>query len=307
MQTGYLTHRDCLKHEMGAEHPERPGRLGAIDDALIASGLLDLLRYYDAPKATLDQLKRVHTNEYVDATIAMSPRAGHVRVDPDTLMNPYTVDAALRAAGAVVLATDRVIQGAVQNAFCAIRPPGHHAQAGEAMGFCFFNNIAVGVAHALHDHGIERVAVLDFDAHHGNGTEAIFEDEPRVMICSAYQHPLYPYTGRESVDGHLINVPLAPGAGSAAFRVALEERWRPQLEVFEPGMLFVSAGFDGHREDEATQLNLSEADYAWVTGLAMAIADRYAQGRIVSALEGGYALHALGRSVAAHIKTLMRV
>lgn len=307
MQTGYLTHRDCLKHEMGAEHPERPGRLRAIDDALIASGLLDLLCYYDAPKATLDQLKRVHTDEYVDATIAMSPRAGHVRVDPDTLMSPYTVDAALRAGGAVVLATDQVIQGAVRNAFCAVRPPGHHAQAGDAMGFCFFNNIAVGVAHALHDYGIERVAVLDFDAHHGNGTEAIFENEPRVMICSAYQHPLFPYTGRETVEGHLINVPLAPGSGSTAFRAALEHRWRPQLEAFEPDMLFISAGFDGHHEDEMTQLNLSEADYAWVTRLAMDIADRYAQGRIVSALEGGYALHALGRSVVAHIKTLMRV
>jgi acetoin utilization deacetylase AcuC-like enzyme len=235
---------------------------------------------------------------------AAAPQHGLVYLDPDTAMNPFTLNAALRAAGAVVLATDLVLEGKLENAFCAIRPPGHHAESGRAMGFCLFNNVAVGVAHAIEKYGLKRVAIVDFDVHHGNGTEEIFHDDPRVMLCSTFQHPFYPHCGAESGNEHIINVPLPAGTDGEAFRKAVTERWLPALERFRPEMLFISAGFDAHREDDMAMFKLSEPDYAWVTQQLKDVAERHAQGRIVSVLEGGYELHALGRSVAAHIKVL---
>ncbi|MCC6530985.1 MAG: histone deacetylase family protein [Burkholderiales bacterium] len=304
MDTAFIGHEDCLLHAMGTHHPECPARLGAIEDQLIASGLINYLARIDAPKALREQLERVHDAGHVDAIIAKSPSRGIVHLDPDTAMNAHSLEAALRAAGAGVAATDLVLKRQVRRAFCSVRPPGHHAERNRAMGFCLFNNIAVAAAHALESHGIERVAIADFDVHHGNGTEDIFRDDERVLMVSIFQHPFYPYSGTEGRSERMVNIPLPARSGSAEFRAAVTTHWLPALERFEPRMIFVSAGFDAHREDDMASLALVEADYVWVTEQLAAIADRHAQGRIVSMLEGGYALHALGRSVAAHLKTL---
>lgn len=304
MQTAYISHADCLKHEMGAHHPECPARLGAIHDQLIASGLLPYLQQHDAPLATIEQLARVHDSRYIEAIRGALPQQGLAYLDPDTALNPHSWNAALRAAGAAVLGVDLVMAGQVENAFCAVRPPGHHAESARAMGFCIFNNVAVGVAHAMAQHGLSRIAIADFDVHHGNGTEQIFHDDPRVMLCSTFQHPYYPYRGADSGNAHIINVPLPAGTDGRAFRAAVSEYWLPALERFRPEMIFFSAGFDGHRDDDMAQFNLLEADYAWVTQQVKEIAARHAQRRMVSLLEGGYELHALGRSALAHIKEL---
>ncbi len=304
MQTAYISHPLCLKHDMGAHHPECPARIHAIEDQLIASGLMDYLQHHDAPEATREQLLRVHDAAHLDHVAAISPAQGIVHIDGDTAMNPYTYQAALRAAGAAVLAVDLVMAGRVENSFCGVRPPGHHAERARAMGFCLFNNVAVGAAHALEHHGLKRVAIADFDVHHGNGTEDIFRNDPRVMLCSTFQHPFYPDSGADSGNEHIINVPLAAGAGSGEFRAAVTEHWLPALEAFQPEMIFISAGFDAHRDDDMSMLRLSEPDYAWVTTELKLIAEKYAQRRIVSALEGGYELHALGRSVMTHVKVL---
>ncbi len=304
MQTAYISHPDCLKHEMGPDHPESPARLGAIEDQLIASGLMPCLQQHEAPLATFEQLACVHAPQYIESIQAAAPHHGLIYLDPDTAMNPYTLNAALRAAGAVILATDLVLDGKAENAFCAIRPPGHHAESARAMGFCIFNNVAVGVAHALEKYGLQHIAIADFDVHHGNGTEQIFHGDPRVMLCSTFQHPYYPYRGADSGNAHIINVPLPAGTGGAAFRAAVTKHWLPALERFRPEMIFFSAGFDGHRDDDMAQFNLLEADYTWVTQQVKDIAARHARGRIVSVLEGGYELHALGRSVQAHLKVL---
>lgn len=306
MRTAFISHSDCLKHEMIYGHPEQPERLHAIQDQLVRSGIFDHLLHYQAPLASTEQLARAHDMLYIDEILSQNPEPNRlVHIDPDTFMNQYTTKAALRAAGAAILATDLVITQEIENAFCCVRPPGHHAERRQAMGFCFFNNIAVAAKHALAEHGLERVAVVDFDVHHGNGTEDIFSDDPRVMVCSAYQHPLYPFSGRDTVPGHLINVPKGRGLLGQEFRTAIRERWLPELEAFKPQMVFISAGFDGHYEDDLAQWNLVESDYAWVTRKLMQCADHHASGRVVSCLEGGYALSALGRSVTAHIKTLM--
>ena len=304
MTTLFITHPDCQLHEMGTHHPECPARLSAIEDQLIASGVMDHLQRVDAPRATREQLLRVHDAGYVDAIEADSPSQGWVQLDPDTAMNPHTLDAALRAAGAAALATDRVIAGAAENAFCSVRPPGHHALRNRAMGFCVFNNVAVAAAHALEHHALERVVIVDFDVHHGNGTEAMFEDDPRVLMVSTFQHPFYPYSGVDGRSARMVNIPLAAYSGGKEFRAAVDTHWMPALEAFEPQMLFISAGFDAHREDELAMLNLVEADYAWVTEKLKAAAARHAGGRIVSMLEGGYALSALGRSAVAHLRVL---
>lgn len=304
MQTAYISHPLCSKHDMGPYHPECPARIHAIEDQLIASGLMNFLQRFDAPEAKREQLLRVHDALHIDQMEASVPPQGIVQIDGDTALNPFSYQAALRAAGAVVMAVDLVMAGQVENVFCNIRPPGHHAERAQAMGFCIFNNIAVGAAHALSQHGLQRVAILDFDVHHGNGTEQIFHDDPRVMLCSTFQHPFYPYRGADSGNDHIINVPLAAGSGGTEFRAAVTQYWLPALEKFQPQMLFISAGFDAHRDDDMAMLGLVEADYAWVTTEAKRIAEKYAQRRIVSALEGGYELHALGRSVAAHIKVL---
>jgi acetoin utilization deacetylase AcuC-like enzyme len=304
MQTAYISHPLCLKHDMGAHHPESPARIHAIEDQLIASGLLDHLQRHDAPEATREQLLRVHDADYLDLIESSAPQQGVVQLDGDTAMNPFSYRAALRAAGAVVLGVDLVMAGKAENAFCNIRPPGHHAERGRAMGFCIFNNIAVGAAHALAQHGLRRVAIADFDVHHGNGTENIFHDEPRVMLCSTFQHPFYPYCGAGSGNDHIINVPLAAGSGGREFRAAVTQHWLPALERFQPELLLISAGFDAHRDDDMAMLGLVEADYAWVSLELKRIAAQYAQGRIVSVLEGGYDLPALGRSALAHLKVL---
>lgn len=304
MYTAYITHPACLEHNMGFDHPESPERLRAIEDQLIASGVFSIMQQYQAPRVSYEQLVRVHAESYLRAIEAAAPQRGFISLDADTFMNPFTLEAAYRAAGAVVLATDLVMAGKVENAFCNIRPPGHHATRDEAMGFCFFNNVAVGVAHAMVQHDLKRIAIADFDVHHGNGTEDIFKYDPRVMLCSTFQHPFYPYCGADSSSDHIINVPLAAHTNGQVFRSAISQFWLPALEAFRPEMVFISAGFDAHREDDMAHLNLIEADYAWVTEQLKTIAEKYAQKRIVSALEGGYALHALGRSATAHIKIL---
>jgi len=305
MTIGLISHPVCRLHHMGAGHPEAPERLSAIDDRLLASGLDLALRHYEAPEASREQLTRVHDPGYVEALSRASPREGLVYLDPDTAMNPHTMEAALRAAGAAVLGVDLVMQGREQAVFCNVRPPGHHATRSRAMGFCFFNNVAVAAAHALHGHGLERVAIVDFDVHHGNGTEDIFTDDARVLFCSSFQHPFYPYSGTEPTPAHIVNVPLPAGSKGDAFRQAVEAYWMPALEGFEPQLLVISAGFDAHLEDDMSQVLLTEADYGWVTQQIKGIADRHGQGRIVSCLEGGYALSALGRSVAVHLGALL--
>jgi acetoin utilization deacetylase AcuC-like enzyme len=304
LSTAFITHHDCLLHDMGAHHPECPARLSAIQDQLIASGLVNHLQQGDAPKATREQLLRVHEAGYLDAIEQASPSHGLAHLDPDTAMNPHTLDAALRAAGAGVLATDQVIGGKVENAFCAVRPPGHHAERARAMGFCVINSVAVAAAHALEHHGLARVAIVDFDVHHGNGTEEIFRDDQRVLMVSTFQHPFYPYSGTEGRSQRMVNIPLAANSGGREFRAAVETWWLPALEAFKPQMLFISAGFDAHREDPLAMLTFVEADYTWVTEKLKAVAARHAGGRIVSLLEGGYSLSALGRSAAVHVKAL---
>jgi acetoin utilization deacetylase AcuC-like enzyme len=304
MPTAIITHPDCLLHDMGDWHPECPARLTAIQDQLIASGLLPYLLELEAPKATEEQLQRVHSPHHIAAIKRLSPESGIVQIDPDTAMNEHTLNAALRAAGAVVLATDLVLEEKINSAFCNVRPPGHHAEREHAMGFCFFNNVAVGVAHALQRHGLERVAVVDFDVHHGNGTEDIFRDDSRVMMVSTFQHPFYPYSGTEGRSQHMVNIPLGAYSGGDAFRAAVRSQWLPALEAFAPQLIYFSAGFDAHREDEMASLKLVETDYAWVTEEVRQVAERHCAGRMISVLEGGYSLHALGRSVAVHIKVL---
>jgi acetoin utilization deacetylase AcuC-like enzyme len=303
-QTAFVTHSDCLKHEMGAHHPEQPARLTAIEDQLFASGVEPYLKRYDAPLASDEQLARVHPLEYVRAIREFAPEEGTVHLDPDTAMNRWSLQAALRAAGAAVLATDLVVSGQAKTAFCAVRPPGHHACRARPMGFCIFNNVAVAARHALAEHAIERVAIVDFDVHHGNGTEDIFADDERVLMVSTFQHPFYPYCGTEDPARNMVNVPLAAGAGSREFREAVREAWVPALDEFRPELVIFSAGFDAHAEDDMAMLRFTDGDYAWVTQQVKAIADRHAKGRIVSCLEGGYALSALGRSVVQHIRVL---
>ena len=304
MATAFITHADCARHDMGRHHPESPARLAAIEDHLISSGLAGLLERHDAPAARVSELARVHPLEYIEAIREASPRSGIVHLDPDTAMSPHTWDAALHAAGAAVLATDLVIGGRTDSAFCAVRPPGHHATRTRAMGFCVFNNVAVGAMHALEQHGLERVAIIDFDVHHGNGTEDIFQNDAHVLMASTFQHPFYPYSGTDDPAPNMVNVPLAAGAGSREFREAVLESWLPALDGFKPQLVLFSAGFDAHAEDDMAMLRLSDADYAWVTQQVKGVADRHAQGRIVSLLEGGYALSALGRSVVQHVRVL---
>jgi acetoin utilization deacetylase AcuC-like enzyme len=304
MATAFIGHADCMKHDMGAYHPECPARLAAIDDQLIASGIGGYLEHHTAPLATTAQLARVHPPEYIAAIRAAAPQRGIVHLDPDTAMSPGTLDAALRAAGAAVLATDLVVGGAAENAFCSVRPPGHHATRTRAMGFCIFNNVAVAALHALEHHGLERVAIIDFDVHHGNGTEDIFADDERALMVSTFQHPFYPYSGTDDPAPNMVNVPLAAGAGSQAFRDAVERHWLPALDGFAPQLVLFSAGFDAHVEDDMAMLRLVDQDYAWVTQQVKRVADRHAGGRIVSVLEGGYALSALGRSVVQHLRVL---
>jgi acetoin utilization deacetylase AcuC-like enzyme len=290
---------------MGAHHPEAPERLAAIHDHLLIKGLLDCMVPHDAPLATLEQLGRAHALRYVRDLMGASPVEGYRQVDPDTAMNPCTIRAALRAAGAAVLATDLVLGGQAPSAFCCVRPPGHHAGREAAAGFCFFNNVVVGMRHALDVHGLKRVALIDFDVHHGNGSEDILRDDDRVLMCSTFERGLYPFSGEDDAGPGVVNIGLPARSGSGAFRDAVTHRWMPALEAFAPQLIYVSAGFDGHREDDMGNLGLIEADYEWVTQQVLAVARRHCQGRVISCLEGGYALSALARSAAAHVRVLM--
>jgi acetoin utilization deacetylase AcuC-like enzyme len=302
--TAYITHPSCLLHDMGPHHPECPDRLGAINDRLIAAGVDGHLQRHTAPAATREQLERVHGSGYVDAIEAASPDSGLNYLDPDTALCPDSLDAARHAAGAVVLGVDLVMRGECDTAFCAVRPPGHHAERGRAMGFCVFNSVAVGAAHALAAHGLSRVAIVDFDVHHGNGTEDIFAGDERVLMAGTFQYPLYPYTGVDPLGPNMLNVPLSPGTRGARFREVMQETVLPALDQHAPELILVSAGFDAHREDPLANLEFEDDDFAWVTRELMAVARRHARGRVVSSLEGGYSLSALGRSAVEHVRVL---
>jgi acetoin utilization deacetylase AcuC-like enzyme len=305
LPVAFVSHAACRLHQMSPGHPEQPARVSVIAEELRTRGLHDFLAHYEAPRATDEQLARAHPTTYVEYIRAKAPAAGLEALDPDTAMCPDTLEAALRAAGANVLAVDLVMSGRARRAFCNVRPPGHHAERSRAMGFCFFNNVAVGAAHALERYGLERVAILDFDVHLGNGTEDIFRDDGRVLLCSLYQYPLYPDMNPPSVAGRIVNCPLPAGSGSDAFRAAVTQHWLPALEAFAPQMIFISAGFDAHASDPLAELQLTTDDYAWITDVACAMADRHAGGRLVSTLEGGYDLAALAASGAAHVEGLM--
>ncbi|MFP7723478.1 histone deacetylase family protein [Lysobacter sp. A3-1-A15] len=297
------THPACATHDPGPGHAERPARLAAVTDAVAAAW--PMLEWHHAPAATRGQLSRVH-DEALIALVLDTPSADRIALDPDTFLGPGSADAALRAAGAGVAAVDAVMAGQARRAFCAVRPPGHHATGSVAMGFCLFNSIAVAAAHACEHHGLERVAVVDFDVHHGNGTQDIFDTDPRVLFLSSHQAPLYPDSGYASERGvgNVLNAPLHPGAGSTEFRRAWSETLLPALDGFRPQLVLVSAGFDGHSLDPLAQLQLEAADYAWLTGELVAIALRHCQGRIVSMLEGGYDLQALAECSVAHFGAL---
>ncbi|MCH8179654.1 MAG: histone deacetylase family protein [Proteobacteria bacterium] len=309
MTTGYFSHPDCLAHDMGAGHPECPGRIHAIEDHLRAVGLDTLMVAPDVPMASNQDLALAHDLNYVltlDDFLQQLEATGDSRaLDPDTWASPGTRAAAWRAAGAAVAATDAVIDGRLDNAFCAVRPPGHHATHNQTMGFCFFNNVAVAARHALDVRGLQRVAIVDFDVHHGNGTEDIFAGDDRVLMVGFFQHPFYPYSGAESRAGNMVNVPVPARSDGRLLRDVVDSYWMYRLEEFKPEMIFISAGFDAHREDEMGGLGMVEADYAWITAKVMQVADASAKGRIVSCLEGGYNLSALARSVAAHVRTLI--
>ena len=315
-KTGYYFHPLFRKHEMGAGHPECPERLDAINDWLLATGVLDALHPYQAPAAPITDLELAHGRMHIAAIRGLTDGlredidAGgptHAQIDPDTSLNVHTWDAALCAAGAALAATDAVMAGELENACCAVRPPGHHACRDKAMGFCFFNNVAIAARYALERHGLQRVAIIDFDVHHGNGTEDSVAGDPRILMASFFQHPFYPHGGAQSDAPNLVNVPLPAYSKGDAVRAVVQDHWLPRLEAFAPEMVFISAGFDAHREDEMGQMGLVEADYAWITEQIKAVAQRHAKGRIVSCLEGGYHLDALARSVAAHIRVLADV
>ncbi|NDP65022.1 histone deacetylase family protein [Polaromonas sp.] len=312
-KTGYFTHTDCWKHEMGPGHPECPERLEAIERQLQACGLADLLERREAPLAAIGDIELAHDrmlvaairglgDQLADDIVAGGP--SHVQIDPDTMMNVHTWPAALRAAGAAIAATDSVMAGEMANAFCAVRPPGHHAERGKAMGFCFFNNIAIAAKYALERHGLKRVAIVDFDVHHGNGTADIIQGDERILMVSFFQHPLFPFSGADSDAPNMLNLPVPAHTRGMDIRELIDMMWIPRLEDFKPEMIFISAGFDAHRDDDLGQMNLTEQDFAWITARIKQIADRHAKGRIVSSLEGGYSHGALGRSVEAHIRVL---
>ena len=314
-KTGFYTHGDCRKHEMGAGHPECPERLAAIEDRLLITGVGDALERFEAPLASIADIELAHDRMHVAALRGLSDQlaeeiiAGgptHAQVDPDTSMNVHTWQAALRAAGAAMAATDAVIAGELENAFCSVRPPGHHACHNKSMGFCFFNNVAIAAKYAVQRHGLKRVAIIDFDVHHGNGTEDIVAGDERILMVSFYQHPYYPEWTYSSAP-NLMNLPVPAYTKGMDLRELIEATWMPRLEAHRPEMIFISAGFDAHREDDMGQLGMVEQDYAWITHRIKDVARRHSKGRIVSCLEGGYDLSALARSVEAHIRVLAEV
>lgn len=304
MPITFISSPKCLLHDMDPEHPEQPARLYSINDQIISSGVEFAIDFADTPAVQLAQLYRAHDNQFVDKIIKEAPTEGHKWLDDDTLMMPQSLDAAMHAAGAGVHAVDLIMSGDSNKAFCAVRPPGHHAEYAKSGGFCIFNNIAVAALHALDHYGMKKVAIIDFDVHHGNGTEDIFKDDPRVLFCSSFQHPFYPFSGDKPTNEHILNIPIPAGTKGDEYRQMVMP-WFDKLNDFLPDMIFISAGFDGHAEDALAHLRLVEADYEWVTLQIKNIADKHCGGKIVSMLEGGYALSALSRSVVSHIKALM--
>ena len=305
-KTTFISHPDTLLHVMDGNHPESPARITAIKNAVLASDLKQKLQFYDAPTATKPQLERVHSPDYVAHIHNIAPKAGLVSLDADTAMGPMSLSAALHASGAVILATDLVMASKVDNAFCCVRPPGHHAGRANSAGFCIFNHVAVGVAHAMAQHKIKRVAIIDFDVHHGDGTEGIFKDNANVMLCSTFQHPFYPHRGADTRSKNMINVPMKARANGGDFKKVFETEFKPALEAFKPEIIFVSAGFDAHVNDPLADLALIEDDYVWMTEFTKKIAEKYAKNRIISSLEGGYHLPSLAKSAWAHIDTLSK-
>ena len=312
-KTGYFSHPDCRKHEMGEGHPECPERLDAIEDRLLITGVGDALDRRETPQASVTDLDLAHGRMHIAAIRGLTQSlrddvaAGgpqYAQIDPDTRINVHSWDAALRAAGAALAATDAVMAGEIDNAFCAVRPPGHHACRDKSMGFCLFNNVAIAARYALERHGLKRVAIVDFDVHHGNGTENIVAGDQRILMVSFFQHPFYPDGGSRSNASNLVNVPVPAYTKGPQVRDLVTTHWLPRLEAYRPEMIFISAGFDAHREDDLGQMGLVEQDFAWMTERIKALAARHAQGRIVSCLEGGYNLDALARSVEAHVRVL---
>lgn len=315
-KTGYYTHNLCRKHEMGPGHPECPERISAIEDRLLISGVFDALERLEAPPASYSDIELAHDRMYIAAMRGLTDRlieehqAGgpeYAQIDTDTSINAYTFDAARLSAGAALAATDAVIAGQLENAFCAIRPPGHHAMREKAMGFCFFNNVAIAALHALQRRGLKRVAVIDFDVHHGNGTEDILAGDERVLMVSFFQHPFYPFSGDKEPAPNMLNIPVPAYTKGMEVRELVEMMWIPRLEAFKPEMLFISAGFDAHREDDMGQMGLTESDYTWITERLKDVARRFCNGRMVSCLEGGYMMSPLARSVEAHLRVLADV
>ena len=315
-KTGYFSHPDCKRHDMGRGHPECPERMDAIEDRMIASGLLDVVDRRQAPLGDLAAIELAHSLDHVESISGLNQRlqesieeggAHLAQIDPDTSMSGGSYNAMLRGVGAAVAATDAVVAGELENAFCATRPPGHHACHDRAMGFCVFNNVAIAAKYALEHHGLKRVAIVDFDVHHGNGTEDIVAGDERILMVSFYQHPFYPYGGSTSKAANLVNLPVPAYTKGNVVRDLVETHWLPRLREHQPQMIFISAGFDAHRDDDLGQMGLVEADYAWMTQQIKAVAKEHGKGRIVSCLEGGYNLDALGRSVEAHVRALAGV
>ena len=307
MRAAYISHASSVRHEMGEGHPECPDRVAVIADRLLMRGVLDYMESFDAQPATETQICRAHDARLYAELRAMAPREGYVHVDPDTSMNAHTWNAALHAAGAAVQATELVLRGGFKRAFCNVRPPGHHAERSQAMGFCFFNNVAVGIRHALDELGLQRVALVDFDVHHGNGSEDIFAGDERVLMVSTFQSRLYPYFGETAKGPNMCNIALAPYSDGDALKRAVIQHWVPALRAFAPQMVFISAGFDAHRDDDMSHLGWADADYGWVTQRLVEIAEETAEGRVVSMLEGGYNLPALARSVEQHVRALVGI
>ncbi len=308
MTTLLFAHESSALHDTGDGHPERPDRIRAVMESLATEAFASLDRR-EAPAADFADLDRVHPAGYVERLLAAVPDEGLARIDPDTVVSPQSGEAALRASGAIVAAIDAVAAGEATNAFCAARPPGHHAEPGRSMGFCLFNNIAVGALHARAAHGLDKIAVVDFDVHHGNGTQAVFESDPGLLFASSHQYPYYPGTGAASETGvgNIFNLPLASGSGSTEFRAGFEDQILPALRAFRPELILVSAGFDAHARDPLASLLLSEDDYAWITRELCAVAGEFCDGRLIATLEGGYDLEALAASVAVHVHELMSV
>ncbi|CAM3970612.1 histone deacetylase family protein [Vreelandella rituensis] len=305
MITAYLTHPDCQLHHMGPEHPESPLRLEAIRARLSLAGVLQQTMQFDAKEASQEALARVHPWRHLQALDKCVPEEGIATLDSDTMMNPDSLKAARVAAGAVVKGVDQVFKRQADNVFCAVRPPGHHAEASDAMGFCFYNNVAVGAAHARDKYGAKRIAILDFDVHQCNGTIDIFKNDPNILICTSFQYPFYPWRYLRSEWQNVVNTPLEVGTDSAAFRRIIERHWLPALHAFKPDLVMLSAGFDAHKDDPMADICLEDEDFHWITHMAMEIATLYADNRLVSVLEGGYNLETLGRGVEAHLKALL--